>query len=223
MRVDQKKFTLNKLPAFIAFEGINGCGKTTLHKAVSGYLRENSIHVRDTREPGGTELGKEIRRLVLEWSTEKKSDRAETLLFAADRAEHVDKVIRPSLDKGVSVLCDRYLYSTITFQGHGRGVSREWIDQANSLATQGLTPDLVILLDLEPTIALNRVAARVGNGQDNFEDEKIEFHNRIRHGFLECADTLQTPFLVLDATETPDELFARTREVLQPLLAAKNS
>lgn len=189
---------------------------------VSAHLRSHGTAVVDTREPGGTELGKEIRKLVLEWNGDKKSDRAELLLFAADRAEHVDKVITPALKNGNTVLCDRYLYSTITFQGHGRGIDRSWIDQANTLATQGVAPDLVILLDLDPTVALRRIASRTDNGRDSFEDEEVDFHARIRRGFLECSDTLPVPFLVLDATATPDRLFAQCCTVLQPLLAPKH-
>lgn len=222
MRVTATTFSLTKSPAFVAFEGINGCGKTTLHRMVSEHLRTNGVPVVDTREPGGTELGAEIRKLVLEWRGEKKSDRAELLLFAADRAEHVDKVIVPALKQGSTVLCDRYLYSTITFQGHGRGINRGWIDQANALATLNVTPDLVILLDLDPAKALQRLAARTGNGIDSFEDEHLDFHARIRRGFLECADTIPVPFLVLDATATPTELFAQCSTVLQPLLAPKH-
>lgn len=206
MKVDPKSFRLKKSPAFIAFEGINGCGKTTLHRKVSAHLRSQSVATVDTREPGGTPLGVEIRKLLLEWSGEKKSDRAELLLFAADRAEHVDKLIKPSLETGSWVLCDRYIYSTITFQGHGRGIRREWLDQANALATQGLEPDLVILLDLDPSVALSRIANRSGNGRDSFEDEHLEFHTRIRNGFLECAEQSQTSFLVLDATESAEAL-----------------
>jgi dTMP kinase len=168
----------------------------------------------DTREPGGTELGKEIRKLVLEWSGEKKSDRAELLLFAADRAEHVDKVIIPNRSEGAWVLCDRYIYSTITFQGHGRGIRRDWIDQALNLATQGLTPDLVVLLDIDPITALQRIEKRTNNGKDTFEDEQVEFHARIRDGFLECAGELATPFLVLDANRSPDELVSATLRAL---------
>lgn len=175
----------------------------------------------NTREPGGTKLGKEIRRLVLEWSGEKKSDCAELLLFAADRAEHINKVIIPALNAGSSVLCDRYLYSTITFQGYGRGINRSLIDQANTLATQGLVPDLVILLDLDPETALRRIAARTGNGQDAFEDEQLDFHTRIRRGFIELADTLPVPFFVLDAHASPEELLAQCRPILEPLFAAK--
>jgi dTMP kinase len=222
MRVTPTQFSLSKVPAFVAFEGINGCGKTTLHRKVSEHLRAHGAKATDTREPGGTDLGKEIRKLVLEWQGPKKSDRAELLLFAADRAEHVDKVIAPALANGTTVLCDRYIYSTITFQGHGRGIPREWIDQANALATQGMTPDLVVLLDLDPTVALRRIATRVGNGKDNFESEEIDFHTRIRDGFLECADTLPVPFLVLDASATPEQLFTQVSRVLQPLLTTKH-
>jgi dTMP kinase len=209
MKVDPKTFRLSTRPAFIAFEGINGCGKTTLHRKVSEHLRSRSVALVDTREPGGTPLGKEIRKLLLEWSGDKKSDRCELLLFAADRAEHVEKVIKPSLAAGAWVLCDRYIYSTITFQGHGRGIDRAWLNQANALATQGLEPDLVVLLDLDPTVALNRISKRSDNGRDSFEDEELEFHSRIRRGFLEVAQETSTPFLVLDATESPETLFQR--------------
>lgn len=214
MIIDPSAFKVQASPAFIAFEGINGCGKTTLHRKVSEALRAHHRRVVDTREPGGTELGKEIRKLLLEWPGEKKSSRAELLLFAADRAEHMDKVIRPNLEIGAWVLCDRFIYSTITFQGHGRGIDRQWIDQANFLATQGKAPDLVVLLDIDPVTALTRIKGRSGNGKDSFEDEEIDFHNRIRQGFLECAQNDTVPFLVLDAQKSPDELAAETCRAL---------
>jgi dTMP kinase len=217
MKIDPQSFSLTKRPAFIAFEGINGCGKTTLHRKVSEYLRSRSVALIDTREPGGTPLGKEIRKLLLEWPGEKKSERSELLLFAADRAEHVDKLIKPSLAAGSWVLCDRYIYSTITFQGHGRGIQRSWLDQANALATQGLEPDLVVLLDLDPTVALTRISKRSDNGRDSFEDEHLEFHSRIRQGFLECAEKSSTAFLVLDATESPEALTQQVCRVLGTL------
>ena len=203
-------FTFSKKPAFIAFEGINGCGKTTLHRALSAKLSAAGEHVIDTREPGGTPLGQELRKLLLNWQGEPKSPRAELLLFAADRAEHVDKVIRPGINSGSWVLCDRFLYSTITFQGHGRGLDRAWIDQANNLAVQGTLPDLVVLLDLSPEEAFKRVASRAGSDPDSFEHENLDFHTRIRNGFLECANDLPVPFLVLDATKSPEELLKIT-------------
>jgi dTMP kinase len=217
MKVDPHTYSLTKRPAFIAFEGINGCGKTTLHRKVSEYLQSRSVKHVDTREPGGTALGKEIRKLLLEWPGEKKSERSELLLFAADRAEHVDKLIKPSLAAGSWVLCDRYIYSTITFQGHGRGIKRSWLDQAIALATQGLEPDLVVLLDLDPAVALSRISKRSDNGRDSFEDEHIDFHSRIRNGFLECAERSSTAFLVLDACESPDTLAQKVYRVLGAL------
>jgi dTMP kinase len=214
MKIDSNTFLLPKKPPFIAFEGINGCGKSTLHRRVSDHLRSQGIELVDTREPGGTPLGKEIRKLLLEWPGAKKCDRAELLLFAADRAEHVETLIKPALAKGCWVLCDRYIYSTITFQGDGRGIQRELLDEVNAIATQGLVPDLVVLLDLDPKVALARMAQRTDNGRDSFEDEEIDFHTRIRHGFLECAEKLPVPFLVLDATKSPEELARETLAVL---------
>lgn len=201
-------FTLTKTPAFIAFEGINGCGKTTLHKLLSAQLVASGHAVCDTREPGGTELGAEIRKLLLDWKGEPKSSRAELLLFAADRAEHVDKVIRPNLARGTWVLTDRFIYSTLTFQGHGRGINRALLDQAVDLAIQGTLPDLVILLDLAPEEAFKRIASRNSTSRDAFEDEELAFHTRIREGFLECATQSTVPFLVLDATKSPEQLCA---------------
>lgn len=202
-------FKLSKSPAFIAFEGINGCGKTTLHRLLSEKLRSHGKQVRDTREPGGTQLGSQLRKLLLEWEGEPKSYRSELLLFAADRAEHVDKVIRPNLATGNWVLTDRYIYSTISFQGYGRGLDRSFIDAANDLAVQGTLPDLVILLDLSPEEAFKRIAQRASAAHDAFEDEALAFHARIREGFLECARESSVPFLLLDATHTPEELLAR--------------
>lgn len=216
MKISPPSWTLQKRPAFVVFEGINGCGKTTLHRNVSERLRHLGVPLVDTREPGGTALGGAIRKLLLEWDGEKKSDRAELLLFAADRAEHVDKVIAPALAEGRWVLCDRFIYSTITFQGHGRGISNDWIERANALATQGLVPDLVVLLDLNPLVAMERIAKRSNNGRDSFEDEQIDFHKRIRNGFLECAERSPVPFLVLDGTQTPEQLLEQCLKVLCP-------
>jgi dTMP kinase len=214
MRISPESFSFAPGGTFIAFEGINGCGKTTLLRSLVSVLEKLAQHrgevqeIITTREPGGTPLGVELRKLLLSWSGEKKSDLAELLLFAADRAEHTDKVIRPALERGAVVVSDRTCFSTITFQGYGRGVSRSWIDQTNALAMQGVMPHLVILLDLDPKVAMARIAARTGNGADAFEDEALAFHERIRNGFLACADESPVPFLVLDATKTPEQLVA---------------
>lgn len=200
---------------FIVFEGINGCGKTTLRNNLATHLTEiNQPHV-ITREPGGSALGQEIRKLLLAWDGEPKSIRTELLLFAADRAEHIEKVIHPARESGAWVLCDRFIYSTIAFQGFGRGIPRTLIDQANELAIGNTTPDLVVLLDLDPNVAATRMAARTDSDQDNFEDEALAFHTRIREGFLEIAKTSPTPFLVLDAEQSPEHLLTTLKTALQ--------
>lgn len=206
MIIDPSTFTLNTPAPFIVFEGINGCGKTTLLTKLERSLAEHNIPHRTTREPGGTPLGTEIRKLLLEWEGEPKDPRTELLLFAADRAEHMEKVARPAKREGQWLLCDRFIYSTIAFQGYGRGLSRTLIDEANNLAIGDTTPDLVILLDIDPTVAAKRMANRSDNGRDSFEDEALAFHRRIRDGFLEIASSLSTPFMVLDAELTPEEL-----------------
>ena len=205
MILDPTTFTLpSSSHLFVVFEGINGCGKSTLLGNVAKALEGARHQVITTREPGGTPLGVEIRSLLLDWKGEKKSPLAELLLFAADRAEHGEKIIRPALSQGKTVLCDRYLYSTIAFQGYGRGLSREWINTANTLATQGVTPDLAILMDLDPTEGLKRTQSRKGSGRDSFEEEEVAFHQRIRDGFLEIARHSPVPFLVLNGADSKE-------------------
>lgn len=215
MRVDPSSYRIPKDARFVAFEGINGCGKTTLMRSLASSLRAQGHGAIETREPGGTALGDELRKLLLEWPGEKISERTELLLFAAGRAEHVDKVIRPSLAKGSWVLCDRYLHSSVAFQGYGRGIPRSLIDQANDFAVQGVLPDLVILLDIGPQEALRRIAARNDSGRDSFEAEELAFHERIRKGFLELAQESPLPFLVLDGSCAREELHARAASVLR--------
>jgi dTMP kinase len=222
MIIDHETFSLSPhyskapgfAPPFIACEGVNGCGKSTLIKNLALQLEGAGRPYVTTREPGGTPLGQELRKLLLEWKGEKKSDLAELLLFAADRAEHADKIIRPALAAGKTVLCDRYLYSTITFQGNGRGISMDWIQQTNALATQGLLPDLVILMDVDPSEGLRRTKARSGQGEDAFEAEELAFHHRIREGFLILARESPVPFLVLNGLDSKEVNLAKAAKVL---------
>jgi len=214
VRIDPSSFRPPSRATFVAFEGINGCGKTTLMKALSACLRQRSVPVVETREPGGTPLGEELRRLLLEWPGEKKSARSELLLFAAGRAEHVDKVIRPALARGEWVLCDRFMHSSVAFQGYGRGIDLDLVSQANDFAVQGTLPDLVVLIDIDPLEAQRRIARRQGSDKDSFEAEDLAFHRRIRDGFLECARSSPVPFLVLNGSRSPDELRAEAAEAL---------
>ena len=213
--------TPNISPApFIVIEGINGGGKSSLLSALSGWLTSQGLSFRCTREPGGTPLGQQLRSILLGSPTPLCRE-TEILLFLADRAEHVRSLIMPSLAQGTVVLCDRYTYSTVAFQGYGRGFDRERLAELNTLATGGLRPDLVILLDLPVEEALRRASARnqaPSSERDTFEEEDLAFHRRVREGFLDMAASLPEQFLILDAREKPETLLNQAQEAIARLL-----
>lgn len=154
-----------------------------------------------TREPGATVVGKEIRALILGEAGRTLTPKAELLLFAADRAQHVETVIRPKLESGTIILCDRYVHSTLAYQGFGRGIERTLLDEVNTLATDGLMPHLVLLLDIEPEVGLKRARKRGETAESwtRFEQEELEFHRRLRNGFLSLSKE-GSQWCVLDAT-----------------------
>jgi dTMP kinase len=178
----------------IVFEGIEGCGKTTQLERSRKWLSERlDVEIIATREPGGTKLGAEIRQLLLH-GDEDVCDRTELLLYAADRAQHVEGFLRPHLEQGAVILCDRYTDSTIAYQGYGRGLSLELIDQLNSIATGGLESDLTLWLDIEVEVGLERMQKRgksdaSGTGKpDRIEQASLDFHQRVRSGFVALAE-----------------------------------
>lgn len=170
-----------RLPAFVTLEGPEGAGKSSVIAALAGRLDAEGVPVVTTREPGSGEFGAQVRRLLLEGGD--IAPAAELFLFLADRAEHVAKVVRPALAAGNLVLCDRYADSTVVYQGHARGMDLDFLRRANDVATGGLVPDVTLLLDLDPQIGL----ARIGTG-DRLDREPIEFHRRVRAGFIAEAD-----------------------------------
>ena len=182
---------------FVTFEGGEGCGKSTQARALHKRVSESGIPVLLSHEPGGTPLGKEARRCLKQTRKSEISLLAELFLFAASRAQLVAEVIRPSLARGVMVICDRYADSTVAYQGYGRGLDLDVIQAVNTTATQGLLPDLVILLDLPVEMGLARKrSAR----QDRFEREEAAFHHRVREGYLKMAAADPQRWLVVDAT-----------------------
>ena len=182
---------------FVTFEGGEGCGKSTQTRALYKRVLESGIPVVLSHEPGGTSLGKEARRYLKQTRKSEISPLAELFLFAASRAQLVAEVIRPSLARGVMVICDRYADSTVAYQGYGRGLDLDVIQAVNTTATQGLLPDLVILLDLPVEIGLARKrSAR----EDRFEREEAAFHHRVREGYLKMAAAAPQRWLVVDAT-----------------------
>jgi dTMP kinase len=202
---------------FIVFEGVEGAGKTTQLRQTAEWLHSYSSEqaIIITREPGGTELGQKIRQLLLEDLASEIGDRTELLLYAADRAQHVEAVIRPQLDRGNLVLCDRFTDSTVAYQGYGRGFDRSEIDQINQLATGGLQSDLTIWLDLDVEIGLGRVALR---GQpDRMEQANLDFHKRVRQGYQELANTYPNRIVRIDANQSELIIQAEIQAILKQL------
>jgi dTMP kinase len=189
---------------FITFEGIDGVGKSTQVELLIAHLESNGKTVCRTHEPGGTELGTEIRHLLLHRKGE-VAPRAEALLYAADRAHHVATKIRPALERGEVVVSDRYMDSSIAYQGSGRHLGFDQIRDLSMFAADGLLPDLTVLLDLEASKAQAR-RNKTGAAPDRLEREKIEFFETVRQAFLQLAVAEPNRWLVLDAEQTVDEM-----------------
>ena len=207
---------------FLTIEGIEGAGKSTFLGLLEAELVKRGVDFLRTREPGGCALGRQIRPLLLD-ASQKVSDRAELFLFLADRAQHVADTIRPALERGQWVICDRYADSTIAYQGYGRGMDPEELQKLNDYATDGLWPDITFLLDLPAEVGLGRALARNGRegltqSEGRFEAEALAFHQRIRDGFLARAARWPQRFRVLDAAQTPDAIVAQAMKHIEPYL-----
>ena len=200
---------------FLTIEGGDGSGKSTQSALLAEWLEAQGRTVVLTREPGGTDFGLEVRDLVLHWHGD-ISPRAEALLYAADRAHHIATKVRPALDRGEIVLQDRYLDSSVAYQGAGRVLEPAEIRNLSLWATEGLLPDLTILLDLDESIGRDRLKERTK--YDRLEAEEQAFHARVRAGYLALATAEPDRFLVLDASEDLDSLASAIRERVSKLL-----
>jgi dTMP kinase len=200
---------------FIAFEGVEGAGKGTQIRLVEEYLRGRvGQGVLVTREPGGTEMGEKIREVLLDPKTGKLDARSEALLFAAARAQTVATVIRPALAEGKVVICDRYVDSSLAYQGRGRGLGEQDVLTLNVWATQGLFPDLVILLHVEP----ERGLLRSTEAPDRMELEGQDFHAKVADAYLRIAEEHPERFVLIDADRTPAEVFEDVRAAIDKAL-----
>ena len=200
---------------FITLEGGDGSGKSTQFGRLVAFLTDAGHTVVESREPGGTELGLELREIVLHRRGH-IAPRAEALLYAADRAHNIATKVRPALEAGSVVVQDRYIDSSVAYQGAGRVLDAEEVRGISVWATEGLVPDLTILLDLDPAIGRARIA---GGTYDRLEQEAGEFHERVRAGYLALAAAEPQRFLVLDATRDRDELETEIRDRVSALLA----
>jgi dTMP kinase len=199
--------------ALIAFEGVEGAGKSTQLDLLRRELERRGHEVVITREPGGTPVGERVRAVLLDPAVE-LDPRAEALLFAAARAQLVAQVIRPALERGAVVLCDRYLDSSLAYQGQARGLGRRPVEEVNRFATGGLLPDLVVLLDLDPAEGFDRRAER----RDRIEAEDLGFHHRVRDAFRELAAGDPDRFAVVDAAAPADPVAAAVLAAVLELL-----
>jgi len=184
------------LGPFITFEGGEGCGKSTQSRLLLKKLEQQNIPAVLTHEPGGTALGNELRKALKRKRGSSISPQAELFLVAASRAQLVAEVIRPALEEGRVVICDRFTYSTLVYQGYGRGLEVSFVEMVNNIATQNLKPDLTILLDISPEQGL----ARKRSLRDRFELEDLSFHRRVREGYLRMVAAESERWLVIDAS-----------------------
>jgi len=190
---------------FISLEGTEGAGKTTQLPAMTSFLKEKGYRTVVTREPGGCELGRNIRAILLDPENSALLPLAELFLYLADRAQHVQQTIRPALDKGKIVICDRYADATIAYQGKARGLGIKRVTELNNHATEGLLPDLTFLFDLPVEVGLGRAMARIEQykkgqpSESRFEMETLDFHNKVRNGYLDLADQNPERYVILDA------------------------
>jgi len=207
---------------FITLEGIEGAGKTTQLPHIRDFLAGRGKACIVTREPGATRAGRKIRSILLDPESRGLSPRAELLLYLADRADHVEKVIHPALAAGRTVVCDRYVDATIAYQGYARGLGVEIIETLHRLLCDDLKPDLTLLFDLPAEVSLRRAVTALENGdrpagEGRFEAEARQFHEKVRAGYLELARREPARYRVIDAAREPEQV---TRSVIGVLSAA---
>lgn len=198
---------------FIVFEGGEGAGKSTQIKTLATLLQDSNINFLQTREPGGTEVGERIRDVLLDKSLPGMHSDAELLLMFAARAEHLQHKILPALEEGAWVICDRFTDASYAYQGYGRGIDLARIEHLEQWVQQGIQPDLVIILDLDVEAGLQRVSLR--GETDRFEDEKIEFFEKVRAGYMIRAKQHPDRYLVLDAAKTEEQVATKLIDAIE--------
>jgi len=205
---------------FITFEGGEGAGKSSLIREIEKNLTTRNYLFISTREPGGCKLSEEIRKLVLEFEQKNFSARAELCLYLASRAQHVKTIIKPALNEKKIVLCDRFNDSTIAYQGHARNLGIEPVEDFCDFICSGLKPDLTIYLDIDPKIGLKRTTrqANTDSGLDRLEQEKMDFHKKVREGYLLIAKKYPQRFKVIDASKSKEQVLAEGIKLLNEAL-----
>ncbi len=210
---------------FITFEGVEGSGKTTQIHRLKKYLTQKGIPCRITREPGGTPIGEKIRKILLNPNFQGMVPLTELFLYEASRAQHVHEVILPLLKKGEVVLSDRFMDASIAYQGYGRKVDLKWVERLNRLASNGIKPDITFLLDCPSDMGLKRALQRnqrlKNKKGDRFEREQIEFHRRVRRGYLALAKKEPQRVKIIDTRQGEEKVFERIRTIVDQWIGLK--
>jgi dTMP kinase len=205
---------------------VEGSGKTTQIQRLKRYLTKKGFPCRVTREPGGCPIGEKIRKILLNPEHREMSPLSELLLYEASRAQHVTEVVKPLLKKGLIVLCDRFSDASIAYQGYGRKVDLKWVERLNRLSSQGIKPDVTFLLDCPSDVGLKRALQRnqmlKKEKEERFEREKIQFHHRVRKGYLSIAKKEPHRVKVIDTREGEEKVFEKIRQLVDKLLVGSS-
>ena len=211
---------------FITFEGVEGSGKTTQIQRLKKYLTQKGIPCKVTREPGGCPIGEKVRKILLNPDHREMVPLSELLLYEAARAQHVKEVIEPFLKKGGVVLCDRFSDATIAYQGYGRKIDLKWIERLNHFSSRGIKPDVTFLLDCPSDVGLKRALQRnrtlKQEKEERFEREKIQFHQRVRKGYLAIAKKEPRRVKVIDTRQGEENVFEKIRKTVDKLIVRSN-
>ncbi len=204
---------------FITLEGPDGSGKSTITKLIGDYLEEKGIEYIVTREPGGTDIGEDIRDIILDNKNTKMGPETEALLYAASRGQHIHEKILPALEEGKLIICDRFLLSSLAYQGIARGLGVEEVKSINDFALRGIKPDKILFFHIDPEVSLKRKTAKLGG--DRLEKEGEEFHNRVYNGYMDLVDLYPENIKVIDATKTVEEVFDQCIKEIEELLISR--
>lgn len=212
---------------FITFEGVEGSGKTTQIRRLKTYLNRKGIPCIVTREPGGTAIGDQIRKILLNPDHKKLDPLAELFLYEAARAQHIQEFIKPLLKKKGVILCDRFGDASVAYQGDGRRLGVKLVERLNRMATEGLKPDVTFLLDCPTDVGLRRAIRRIEvlkqEKEGRFEKEKIQFHNRVRRGYLALARREPRRVKVIDTRKREDKVFEEIQRIIDKIIGSKDS
>jgi len=203
---------------FIVFEGGDGSGKSTALEKIYDFLVENGIECIKTREPGGIKISEDIRNIILDTKNTEMDRKTEALLYAAARRQHLVERVIPALEKGKIVLCDRFIYSSLAYQGYARGIPVEEIFKINKFAIGEYMPDLNIFFDVSPEIGLSRIQKNKDREVNRLDLEKLDFHNRVRDGYYKLVEKNKENFAIINAEKSIDEVFNETKDIIMSFI-----